>query len=209
MTGGDERSSADDAARSGEDVEPWVNAPDPPDALGVARGTVELVAHQEAFRDAFEREAERLRDGLGSAARVVEHVGSTAVRELPAKPIVDVAVGVPDLETARDLRDRGTVRDLGYAYREGDDVPDRLFFARGPPECRTFYVSLAPVDGETLREQVAFRDALRANEALREEYTVLKRDLAAAHGDDRERYTAAKGDFVERVLVATDRGPTE
>jgi GrpB-like predicted nucleotidyltransferase (UPF0157 family) len=199
-------SAGDDDAVDGE---PWVNAPEPPEALGLARGTVGVVEHRAAFHDAFEREAERLREKLGPVACAIEHIGSTAVRGLPAKPIVDVAVGVPDLEAARDVRDRGVMHDLGYAFRGIDDVPDRLFFARGPPERRTFYASLTPVDGGTFREQVAFRDALRADDALRDEHAALKRDLAAAHGDDRDRYTAAKGEFVERVLAGADDGTGE
>ena len=168
---------------SGDDL-PWSNAPEPPDSLGLARGTVELVEHRPEWSAAFEREDDRLREALG-----------------------DDAVGVPDLETAREHRDRGTLRGLGYEYRETDDVPDRLFFARGPPARRTHYLSLTPMEGATIREQVAFRDALRADDALRDEYADLKRDLAATHGDERARYTAEKSSFVERVLE--DAGPTD
>jgi GrpB-like predicted nucleotidyltransferase (UPF0157 family) len=210
---GDEPTVGEDATHgdgeSFDDDEPWANAPDPPDSLGLARGTVDLVDHREAWHAAFERERERLQATLGADAVAIAHVGSTAVRGLLAKPILDVAVGVPDLDTARAHRDRGTLADLGYAYRETDAVADRLFFARGPPTRRTHYVSLTPVDGATFREQVAFRDALRANADLRSEYADLKRELAGAHAEEREQYTTQKSAFVERVLANhTDVGVT-
>lgn len=197
---------SDGGDRAGAD-EPWADAPEPPASLGLARGTVELVSHREAWHDAFERERDRLRVVLGDDALAIEHVGSTAICGLPAKPILDVAVGVPDLATVHAHRDRGTLADLGYADRETDDVPDRSFFARGPPERRTHYVSLTPIDGATFREQVAFRDALRGDDGLREAYADLKHGLAAAYGSARERYTAEKSAFVERVLAErTDAG---
>ncbi|NHN41895.1 GrpB family protein [Halorubellus sp. JP-L1] len=202
MTDRDDAGDAGGIDDGEEEDCPWSNAPTPPDSLGLARGTVELVPYRGAWVTAFEREAARLEAALGEDAVAVEHVGSTAVQGLPAKPILDVAVGVPDLAVARRHRERGTLRDLGYAFRGTDDVPDRLFFARGPPERRTHYVSVTPVDGETFREQVAFRDALEADDALREAYAALKRDLASTHGDERERYTAEKSAFVERVLAS-------
>ncbi|MDS0240659.1 MULTISPECIES: GrpB family protein [unclassified Haloferax] len=190
-------SDGDDAEREEE----------PSPSLGLARGTVELLAHDPRWREAYEREVERLRPRLdsddagsgGSDADGVrfEHVGSTAVPGLAAKPIVDLLVLVSDRDEAG-----GVVRSLeaaGYEERP-DDVPDRRFFVRGPPERRTHYLSLTELGSDCHREQVAFRDALRADDGLAAEYERRKRKLAEAYPDERSRYTAAKSSFVESVL---------
>ncbi|CQR50780.1 GrpB family protein [Haloferax massiliensis] len=184
-------SDGDDAEREEE----------PSPSLGLARGTVELLAHDPRWREAYEREVERLRPRLGGAGGDdsvrFEHVGSTAVPGLAAKPIVDLLVLVSDRDEAG-----GVVRSLeaaGYEERP-DDVPDRRFFVRGPPERRTHYLSLTELGSDCHREQVAFRDALRADDGLAAEYERRKRKLAEAYPDERSRYTAAKSSFVESVL---------
>ncbi|WP_042663706.1 GrpB family protein [Haloferax sp. ATB1] len=196
-----------DAVEGEKDCEPYPS-------LGLARGTVELVTHDPRWREAYEREVERLRPRLGSddadsggdagssggdADGVrFEHVGSTAVPGLAAKPIVDLLVLVSDLDDAG-----GVARALeatGYEERPDDGVPDRRFFVRGPPERRTHYLSLTEVGSDCHREQVAFRDALRADDDLAAEYERRKRRLATAHPDERSQYTNAKASFVESVL---------
>ncbi|MFC7128946.1 GrpB family protein [Haloferax chudinovii] len=190
-------------------------------SLGLARGTVGLAVHDPRWHEAYEREVERLRprlyadnesggdadgddggnggDGCDGGEGVrFEHVGSTAVPGLAAKPIVDLLVLVSDLDDAE-----GVARALeaaGYEERPDDDVPDRRFFVRGPPERRTHYLSVTEVGSDCHREQVTFRDALRADGDLAAEYERHKRRLAEAHPDERSQYTNAKASFVESVL---------
>jgi GrpB-like predicted nucleotidyltransferase (UPF0157 family) len=172
--------------------------------VGLERGTVEIESHREAWHREYEAEVERLEGIAGDRIQRFEHVGSTAVRGLAAKPIIDLVAVVPDPEVARDLVP--TLEDAGYEHRPDPDVPDRVFLARGPPEERTHYLSLATADSEYLREAIAFREYLRENPGTRREYESLKRDLAAANPDDRAAYTEAKSAFVEGVLQrALDR----
>ncbi|KAB1192217.1 hypothetical protein GJR96_01665 [Haloferax sp. MBLA0076] len=170
--------------------------------LGLARGTVELVSHNPAWYDAYEREVDRLRPRLGPNVLGFEHVGSTAVPGLAAKPIVDMLVLVADLgETGEVAR---VLADAGYEERLNDEVPDRRFFAHGPPSRRTHYLSVTERGSDCHREQVVFRDALRSNPDLAAEYEQKKRALADAHPDDRESYTDAKAKFVQSVLDDCD-----
>lgn len=166
--------------------------------VGLERGTVELESHRPEWERAYEDEVERLDERLGDRIYGYEHVGSTAVEGLVAKPIVDILGLVDSLETARDLVP--TLETYGYEYRPNDDVADRLFLANGPRTDRTHYLSLTTPGSTTHREQVAFRDYLRANPDVASEYGQRKRELAETYPTDRASYTADKSDFVESVL---------
>ena len=166
--------------------------------VGLERGAVELEPHDPAWRDAYETEVERLRGLVGGRVRSFEHVGSTAVEGLLAKPIVDLLAVVDDPDRTDDLV--ATLEANGYEHRPNDDVPDRVFLAKGPRDNRTHYLSLAERDSDCYREQVAFRDHLRENPAVADEYAERKRELAAEYSDDRKAYTAEKSAFVEEVL---------
>lgn len=176
-------------------------------ALGLARGTVELRAHRPEWHTAYASEAARLRERLGDRLCGIEHVGSTAVEGLPAKPVVDILGLVADLKTARELV--SSLSAAGYEHRPGD-VSGRVFLAKGPPSDRSHYLSLTPAGGRVHREQVAFRDYLRAHPRTAARYARLKRELAARYPEDRDGYTAAKGPFVADVLataLAAGYGP--
>lgn len=172
--------------------------------VGLARGTVELEPYDESWVDAYEREAEHLDGLVGDDVEAFEHVGSTAIPGLPAKPIIDLLAVVPDRDTAERVAD--TLVEYGYERRPNDGVASRVFLAKGPRSNRTHYLSVVTPDSDCYREQVAFRDYLRAHPEVRDAYADLKRDLATEHGDDRAAYTAKKSAFVESVLdVAVTR----
>src|SRR6056297_374696 len=124
--------------------------------VGLERGTVELESSRKEWPNAYESEVTRLRECVGDRIREFEHVGSTAVDGLPAKPVIDVLGLVDDLETGRELVP--ILEDHGYDYRPNDAVDDRLFLAKGPETERTHYLSLTTPGSATHREQVAFRD---------------------------------------------------
>lgn len=166
--------------------------------VGLERGTVELVEYDPAWREHYEAEVERLRTIAGDRLLGFEHIGSTAIEGLAAKPIVDLLAFVEDLDAADALVPR--LEAHGYEYRPDGDVRGRRFLAKGPRSARTHYLSLAPRDGEFAREKLAFRDYLRANPDVAAEYDALKRRLAAAHPEDRSAYTEAKGAFIRDVL---------
>src|SRR6058998_3599774 len=97
--------------------------------IGLARGTVQLQLHLPEWKTLFEQEATLLRSAMGAAAQHVEHVGSTAINGMPAKPIIDLVVVVGSLKEAGVWIP--TLQALGYEHRANDAVADRLFFAKG------------------------------------------------------------------------------
>ena len=140
----------------------------------------------------FERLRSRTAGAVGDVAVAIEHIGSTAVPGLAAKPVIDLVVVVEpqDLQTAVER-----LVAVGYVHQGNLGVEGREAF--GVPEGeRQHHLYVSPTDSEELRAQLAFRDRLRANPALAAEYEALKRELAVRFRDDRMGYTDAKSDFV-------------
>ncbi|WP_166518250.1 GrpB family protein [Candidatus Blastococcus massiliensis] len=130
----------------------------------------------------------------------VEHVGSTAVPGLAAKPITDVQAAVLELECADTIAD--VVAPFGWHLvpAELDARPWRRLLVQVVDEHRAAHLHLLPAGSARWSEQLAFRDALRADPVLVHRYADLKRTLAAQHAADREAYTAGKAGFVRSVL---------
>ena len=131
----------------------------------------------------------------------VHHVGSTSVPGLPAKPIVDIQVGVKNLEEARACIP--LLESVGYCY-----APYRPYihwFCKPSPTHREFHVQLMEPTHEKWGARLAFRDYLRTHPATAKEYAVLKEKLAEKFRDDREGYTESKGQFIASVLEKTSK----
>jgi len=171
--------------------------------VGLRRGTVALEPYDPTWPAAYRGEVDRLRQLVGKRIRRFEHVGSTAVEGLVAKPIIDLLGIVDTLDSARTLVP--VLEANAYEFRPNDPVPDRLFLAKGPRSRRTHYLRLAEPRSDTVREELTFRDHLRTHPEDRAAYAELKRRLAARYPDDREAYTAGKGPFIEGVLVEANR----
>jgi GrpB-like predicted nucleotidyltransferase (UPF0157 family) len=160
--------------------------------------TIEIVPHEMSWAARRAEEVERLRSGLGDL--VIEHVGSTAVPGLAAKPVIDLLVGLHAPSDAERI-----VAGLGaLGYRQGQSLshePGTFFFERaGDGESQVFHLHVAPRTSRYWHDMVSFRDALRRDPRLAHDYAVLKRQLAAIHPSDIDAYSAGKSDFVARAL---------
>jgi GrpB-like predicted nucleotidyltransferase (UPF0157 family) len=132
---------------------------------------------------------------------VIEHIGSTSIPGMDAKPILDILIVCKDIGEARSLIPR--VLEQGYVY--WDDNPDHnhLFFVKGlPPHGagRTHHVHVHPIAHAAIDRTILFRDRLRANRQLAQQYQALKHRLADLHKNNREAYTIAKGAFIGQVI---------
>ena len=169
-------------------------------SLGLEHGRVKLVAHDVRWARLFESTANQIREALGNKAVAVEHVGSTAIPGLVAKPILDVLVGIAGFQDGYAMA--RALAKLDFEYRPDEEIPDRHFFRRRVGAVRTHHLSLAEPRSSHYRTTAGFRDALREDAALRIAYGELKTKLARAYPRDRERYLAGKTDFVLSVLRA-------
>ena len=157
---------------------------------------VSIQDYDPAWPEAFSKLAARVNAALGSLVVTIEHIGSTAVPGLAAKPIIDldVVLGSPaDLpEGIRLLASLGYVHegDLGITGREAFRSPE------GEPRHHLYVLTVGTSE---LRRHLAFRDALRDDNELRDKYAALKRSIAKAYQDDRSGYTEAKTDFITSI----------
>ena len=129
----------------------------------------------------------------------VEHVGSTAVQGLRAKPVIDLLAPVSSLPAARAAVP--VLAGAGWLFWPQDPCSYyRLWFLRPRPEARTHHLQVVEQGHPQAKALLAFRDVLRADAGLRREYADLKDQLAGQHPESRNAYTNAKGAFIERVL---------
>ncbi len=166
--------------------------------IGLKRGTVDVVPYALDWGPAFQKEALLLRKALGQAALAIEHIGSTAIPGMPAKPIIDLMVAVADLAKSRQLIP--LLEDAGYDHRPHDCVPDRHFFAKGEDGERTHHLSMADASSTFWRCQMSFRDYLRTDHQAAVQYANLKIELASKCHNDRNSYTDAKEPFILGIL---------
>jgi len=166
--------------------------------LGLKHGTNSLVDYDPTWRTAFESERARIQSSLGEVVRGIEHYGSTAVVGLRAKPIIDILVGIAPLDEW--ARCRGPLEQLGYDYAENAGVPGHFIFGRGRDRSeRTHLLHVVEFDGESWRSNLAFRDALRRDRALRDEYLRMKQHAAALAPLGRAQYNELKDSFFRAV----------
>jgi GrpB-like predicted nucleotidyltransferase (UPF0157 family) len=166
--------------------------------IGLHNGLVELAPYAPEWADAFETERRLVSDVLGDAALDIQHIGSTAVEGMPAKPIIDIAVAITSYEAGMELVDR--IAALGYEYRGERGRRRRHFFAKNNKKITTHHILLLEEQSEDWKNNLRFRDALRADPMLARKYAELKQRLADRHMLDREAYRLAKGGFIIEAL---------
>jgi GrpB-like predicted nucleotidyltransferase (UPF0157 family) len=167
--------------------------------LGLESGVVRLVAYDDMWPSLFAAERDRINAALAShgLAMHIEHIGSTAVPGLAAKPVLDILAAPLKGEHVEPLL--AVIPLADYEYRPLSSTPERHFFRRGTP--RQFHLHLTPFDSDVWRDQLVFRDRLRADARLAADYAALKRELAGKYPRDRESYINGKTEFVRRVVA--------
>lgn len=165
---------------------------------GHSSDRVALVAAGRDWAAEFAAEAARIRAALGDLVVAIEHVGSTALPGVPAKPVIDLVVGVRQLDLGPD--GERVMRRLGYVSRTRVRA-GRRYFRRGTP--RTHFVHLVEWESPQWREYIYFRDWMRARPDEAAEYAEFKRDLVARSGGNRGAYRREKQRWIERALERT------
>jgi GrpB-like predicted nucleotidyltransferase (UPF0157 family) len=160
--------------------------------------SIHIVPYNSAWPSLFVREQLLLQRELDKwLTGPIEHVGSTAIPGLAAKPVIDIMAGVKGLAASHGAI--AAASKIGYIY-----FPYRAdvmhWFCKPSPEFRTHHLHLVPFNSRLWIERLAFRDYLRCDSAVAEEYAALKYELARKYEFDRESYTDAKWPFIRRII---------
>ena len=166
---------------------------------------VALSAHDPAWAQAFELERARLRALLPGVFLAIEHIGSTAVPNLVAKPVIDVMAAIESLDGVDALIDRLCAHGYTTSQEFNATLTDRKWLMRWRDGRRTHHLHIVVRGGTPWHDRLAFRDALRDDPTLADRYATLKIELAAKHQADREAYTEAKAAFVREVVRSSRR----
>jgi GrpB-like predicted nucleotidyltransferase (UPF0157 family) len=161
---------------------------------------IEIVEYDPLWPARYEEMRTRLAHVLGAQALRIEHVGSTAVPGLPAKPVVDIQVSVPDVED--DDAFRGLIESLGFRLRFIE--AGHRYFQPPPGLPRTYQIHVCTIGSDWERVHLLFRDYLRAHPQVAYEYGAMKKRLAGQYATDRIKYNDDKGPFITAVLAAAE-----
>lgn len=166
--------------------------------LGLEKGVVRLLSHDEQWHKLFAEEQARIANAAGEFVVSIEHIGSTSICGIAAKPILDIAIAVKDKASGNLAI--APLENLGYVFRGENGIAGRFYFVKGAAEGRTHHLHMYVSGSEELENHLAFRDYLRQNPEAAAEYDRLKKDLAERFSNDRDAYLDGKAAFVEGIL---------
>jgi len=164
-------------------------------AIGLKRLTVRLEQHNPKWKSAYEVEARKLRKLFPNT----EHIGSTSIKGIKAKPIIDMLVGVTSIKEAKKFIN--PLKKLGYMLRPNASNSKKLFFVKGMESNRTHYLHMVKYNGGIWNNDIFFRDYLNQNKQAAKAYEQLKITLANKFANTRPKYTKAKRTFIKQVLA--------
>ena len=175
--------------------------------LGLKRGDVMLCEHEVEWEKEAQRTIARLKEILKDAAKSIEHVGSTAVPSIKAKPIIDIALAVSNFESILSFEDQ--LKDAGFYYRPNaqTSAKNQLLFAcgsfyDGTGDIQTHFIHVVTEGSDDWNSYIGFRDYLNADSEAAEEYEKLKVSLASefSQKNGRYKYLDGKKDFIISAL---------
>ncbi len=162
--------------------------------IGLKRKTIKLITHHKSWIPFFVKEKKKLLESIPDIC--VEHVGSTAIPSISAKPIIDIVVGIKKIKDFHLYKNK--LKKLGFEYHDNRGSSFNKFLTKGPADCRTVYVHLVKYKGNIWNKYIYFRDTLNCNLKLAKQYEKLKLNLATKF-KNRDYYTKAKAEFIRKV----------
>ena len=166
--------------------------------VGLERGTVELKEQKEEWRREYEKEMSRIKSIIGDKISDFEHIGSTAIDGIKAKPVIDMIAIVDNIEKSDEIVT--ILEENGYEHRPNGDLEGRIFLAKGSENNRTHYLSLTEKGSEFHKRTTSFRDYLNSHPEAAKKYSQLKEELADKYADNRDKYTKEKSEFIDRIV---------
>ena len=166
--------------------------------LGLRRGTVAVEPHDRQWEVAAQQTISKLREILGNTAVDIQHIGSTSIKNICAKPIIDIVVGVRDFRDILELN--AVLEDNCFIFR-GQDVPDQYLYVCGDEDSRTHHIHTVIYNSEAWNNYINLRDYLNCHNEEAQAYSKLKEKLARQYPDDRNTYTKLKSGLIAKILA--------
>jgi GrpB-like predicted nucleotidyltransferase (UPF0157 family) len=160
-------------------------------------GTVKLEEYTSKWNEMYKEEKHNLKRLLGKYALSIEHIGSTSIVGLKAKPIVDIGIGVEKLQDFELIKDKFTA--YPYSYKLDYDN-DEVLIRKHDNDFVTHLIHVMRIDGERYKNTILFRNYLSNHSDVLKDYQNLKEQLAKKYANERKKYTASKNDFIQQVL---------
>lgn len=170
--------------------------------IGLTTDIVELHPYNPEWKEDFNKEKEHLLSMLNGYNVIIEHVGSTSIEGCPAKPVIDIFIGVESLEYAEKLKP--LFIEHGYIFKI--NVPNEVYFKKRNNGLTTHHIHIANINGEVWDNQILFRNYMRSHPEKLQEYIKLKTELALLYPKDRDLYSAGKNDFIESIIFEAKNG---
>lgn len=168
--------------------------------IGLQKEHVNLcLLNENECKKSYKVEHDKIESLLSSFNVVaIEHVGSTAIPGLPAKPIIDIAVGLNNFNYIEDIT--LVLVNSGYIFLSKRGESTRRIFVKTNGDIRTHHIHVEEYRKNNWINHILFRNKLLESPKLRDEYAALKIDLAEKYPNDRDRYTLEKADFIQKIL---------
>ncbi|MDP4549595.1 GrpB family protein [Alkalihalobacillus macyae] len=164
----------------------------------MTKPTVQLNEYNAEWESQFDYEKERIIAAIGDKLAGIEHIGSTSIKGLKAKPIIDIMGGIEDLSST--LAIVQPLNEIEFEYVPKPEFTDRRFFRKGSWGKGTCHLHICEIHSTEWIEKIVFRDYLRKHSKVAEEYALLKSELATTYKDDRSTYTQHKEPFIKDII---------
>ena len=168
--------------------------------MGLINKTVQLENNYDKWKKMFEEEKNTLNKIFNNESFIIEHVGSTAVKDLLAKPIVDIVIGLNSFDDIDNYKDK--LKKI-YTLKENIDKKEILLIKENEKET-FFLIHLLLVNDKRYQDMIKFRNILNSNKKILKEYEDLKIKLSRKYANDRKMYTQSKNNFITNILKNTN-----
>jgi GrpB-like predicted nucleotidyltransferase (UPF0157 family) len=164
-------------------------------------GKIIIKEYDPNWQRLFESERDEIMEAIGHYVADIQHIGSTAVPELAAKPVIDIMIGLRRILDAQDCIMPMEGMEYEYVPEFENEFPERRYFRKTSNGKRSYHIHMVEIGTDFWKRHLAFRDYLRTHPEIANEYSDLKKELAKRFENDREEYTNAKTEFIENILV--------
>ena len=168
--------------------------------MGLKNNTVQLESNYKIWKKMFEEEKKKLKKIFTQNNFSIEHVGSTSVKNLSAKPIIDIAIGINDFKNFLKYE---TILEKIYTIKKNENNNEILLIKENKIET-FFLIHVLEKDSERYKNIIKFRDILNNNTTILKEYEKLKKNLSKKYKNDRIMYTKSKNNFINNILKSTN-----